>query len=247
MRAGELSKVIAKEWREAPHEVREHYIKRAKIEAVEHAKAFPNYRFTPVKRDGTKRGERAARQVRDALGYIPGSSLDFSSAMILGSHMKQEAPGFVRISHSLPYCTQRKKASQKSKKSSKSAKIKSDVFSLDSSLSVLSSSKNSKVTHPFYTQTKAVTAPQNLLFLSSHSQAPVFHFIPSTPAKFPSSVSTGASSLVSFSNACYIGNRLSEIHLFRFALSDPKVRTDISRASSLACQLRNSAPLTGDV
>ncbi|KAH9014844.1 hypothetical protein EDB85DRAFT_2028627 [Lactarius pseudohatsudake] len=61
----EVSKIISAQWKAEPDEVRAIYDERAQIAKVEHARLYPNYRFTPMKRVDKDRMREEKRQAKE--------------------------------------------------------------------------------------------------------------------------------------------------------------------------------------
>ncbi|KAH9170899.1 hypothetical protein EDB89DRAFT_1974888 [Lactarius sanguifluus] len=61
----EVSKIISAQWKAEPDEVRAMYDERAQIAKVEHARLYPNYRFTPMKRADKDRMREEKRQAKE--------------------------------------------------------------------------------------------------------------------------------------------------------------------------------------
>ena len=61
----EVSKIISAQWRTESDEVRAMYDERAQIAKLEHARLYPNYRFTPMKRVDKDRMREEKRQAKE--------------------------------------------------------------------------------------------------------------------------------------------------------------------------------------
>ena len=61
----EVSKIISAQWKTESDEVRAMYDERAQIAKLEHARLYPNYRFTPIKRAEKDRMREEKRQAKE--------------------------------------------------------------------------------------------------------------------------------------------------------------------------------------
>jgi len=61
----EISKIISAQWKTESDQVRAMYDERAQIAKVEHARLYPNYRFTPMKRVDKDRMREEKRQAKE--------------------------------------------------------------------------------------------------------------------------------------------------------------------------------------
>ncbi|KAF9172689.1 hypothetical protein BGX21_000309 [Mortierella sp. AD011] len=193
MTAAELSRVIGAKWADETPEVKARYAKLAKESAKLHAAAYPDYRYSPRKRDSrSARAVQAAKSAQAAL-KLTASSMEFASRPALTSQYSQECPTFMRIPNSYPYSASKVNNTPLStsapssfftqpKRASGSFQVNHGNLTESSFQLPPSRIKKRASSRSPRRQPKAMTTSPSLFFVSHHDQKPLVPFVPSVPS-----------------------------------------------------------------